>query len=121
MRPGGLVLGSLQAVMLSYLRGDAASKVPLWRMATAEVDDLRRRAEALGTGEVIDCESVMGGGSLPGQAIPSAGVAIDGDVRGKLLASDPPVVARVADGRTVCDLRSVLPEQDPALRKALLA
>jgi L-seryl-tRNA(Ser) seleniumtransferase len=121
MRPGGLVLGSLQAVMLSYLRGDAASKVPLWRMATAAVDDLRRRAEALGTGEVIDCESVMGGGSLPGQAIPSAGVAIDGDVRGKLLASDPPVVARVADGRTVCDLRSVLPEQDPALRKALLA
>ncbi|HEX6395725.1 MAG TPA: L-seryl-tRNA(Sec) selenium transferase, partial [Acidimicrobiales bacterium] len=119
VRPGSLVLSSLQSVMMSYLRGDASSKLPLWRMATTGLTELRQRAEALGAGEVVDCESVMGGGSLPGRTIPSAGVAFEGDLREKLLATDPPVIARVTEGHTVCDLRTVLPEQDSLLRKAL--
>jgi len=88
-------------------------------MATAPVEDLRRRAEALSHGEVVDCASVMGGGTLPGRTIPSAGIAVDGDITGRLRLTDPPVIARVEAGRTFCDLRTVLPEQDPALAKAL--
>ena len=121
LRPGGLVLGSLQAVMLSYLRGDAAATLPLWSMASTEVAELRRRAEALAIGDVVECESVMGGGSLPGTTIPSLGIALDGDLRSDLLEHDPPVVARVVSGHTVCDLRTVLPHQDAVLQKALLA
>jgi L-seryl-tRNA(Ser) seleniumtransferase len=119
LRPGGLVLESLQDVALAYLRRDAGNTLPLWQMATCPVEVLRERAAALGLGEVVDCESVMGGGSLPGRCIPSAGVAIDGDVSARLRGSEPPVLARVLDGRTVCDLRTVLPEQDAALAKAL--
>ena len=119
LRPGGLVLQALQEVALSYLRRDAGETVPLWRMATTPVDDLRRRAEALGAGEVVDCESVMGGGTMPAAAIPSAGVALDGDMSARLREATPPVIAHVKDGRTICDLRTVLPEQDQDLRKAL--
>ena len=119
LRPGGLVLEALQAVALAYLRRDAGQSVPLWRMATTPVEVLRRRAAALGAGEVVDCESVMGGGTLPAVTIPSAGVALEGDVTARLRSCSPPVVAHVRDGHTICDLRSVLEDQDPALSKAL--
>ena len=118
LRPGGLVLAALQDVALAYLRRDGAS-LPFWRMATTPVEDVRRRAAALGTGRVVDCASVAGGGTLPGVEIPSAGVAVDGDVTARLRAADPPVIARVVDGRTVCDLRTVDPADDKLVAAAL--
>ncbi len=119
VRPGGLVLEALQEVALAYLRRDAGRTVALWRMAACPQEALRERAEALGQGRPVDCWSVMGGGTLPGRTIPSAGVAVEGDVTAALRAFFPPVVARVVDGRTVCDLRTVAPDQDPVLAKAL--
>ena len=64
---------------------------------------------------------MTGGGTLPGVEIPSVGVAIAGDLSAALRAQDPPVIARVLDGRTICDLRSVTPEEDASLAKALSA
>jgi L-seryl-tRNA(Ser) seleniumtransferase len=121
LRPGGLVLDVLQEVLLAYLRRDAGRTVPLWQMATAGVDDLAARAAALGVGDVVACESVMGGGTLPGVTIPSAGVAVEGDISGPLRAGEPPVIARVAGGRTILDLRTVRPDQDPIVAAALAA
>lgn len=118
LRPGALVLAALQEVALAYLRRDL-DRLPFWRMATTPVEDLVRRAEALGVGEVVACESVTGGGTLPGVAIPSAGVAVDGDVTAALRAVDPPVIARVRDGRTICDLRAVDPADDHVVAAAL--
>ena len=118
LRPGGLVLGALQETVLAYLRRDAAT-IPFWRMATTEVGELRRRATSIGVGEPVDCSSVAGGGSLPGLEIPSAGVALAGDRTAALRAHDPPVIARVAGDRTVADLRTVDPADDPVLAKAL--
>ena len=60
-----------------------------------------------------------GGGSLPGLTIPSAGLAVDGDVAVALRRADPPVIARVHDGRTVCDLRTVDPADDTHVAKSL--
>jgi L-seryl-tRNA(Ser) seleniumtransferase len=119
LRPGGLILGVLQEVALAYLHRDAGVSLPLWQMATTPVDELRARAEAIGHGHVTDCGSVMGGGSLPGRIIPSAGVAVDGDVTEELRSSTPPVLARVVEGSTVCDLRTVRPDEDGLLAKAL--
>ncbi len=119
LRPGGLVLESLQDVALAYLRGDAGWTVPLWQLASTPLDVLRRRADAVGCGQVISCLSVMGGGALPGRTIPSIGVALPGDRTDDLRAASPPVLARVVDGQTVCDLRTVFPEQDSLLAKAL--
>jgi L-seryl-tRNA(Ser) seleniumtransferase len=119
LRPGGMVLGCLQDIALAYLRRDACETVPLWRMATAPVAELMRRAEALGAGRVVECESVMGGGTLPAAVIPSAGVSLPGDRTPALRRSNPPVIARVEDAHTLCDMRTVLEEQDSDLAKAL--
>lgn len=120
LRPGSLVLGALQATALAYLDGDGDA-IPFWRMAALPVDTLRARAEALGVGTPIDTESTPGGGTLPGVEIPSAGVALDGDHRATLRERDHPVIARVADGRTIVDLRTVDPADDGELAAALRA
>jgi L-seryl-tRNA(Ser) seleniumtransferase len=124
LRPGGLVLAALQEVALAYLRreGDA---IPFWRMAAVPVETLWARASALaaevpGEGaEVVACQAVPGGGSLPGLTIPSAGVALPGDRTSALRGADPPVIARVHEGRTVLDLRTVDPADDQVVAKAL--
>ena len=120
LRPGGLVLAALQETALAYLRRDGDA-IPFWRMAAAPVEGLRARAAALGVGTVVDTVAVAGGGSVPGQEVPSAGVALDGDHAARLRANDPPVVARVHEGRTVCDLRTVDPADDGVLAAALAA
>jgi len=120
LRPGGLVLAALQATALAYLRGDGAS-IPFWRMAALDPAELARRAKALGVGTVVECRSVAGGGSLPGLDIPSAGVAVDGDVTAGLRRRPVPIIARMDDGRTVLDLRTVDPADDPEIGAALRA
>ncbi|TML43711.1 MAG: L-seryl-tRNA(Sec) selenium transferase [Actinobacteria bacterium] len=120
LRPGGLVLACLQDTALAYLRRDGDA-IAFWRMAGVPAATLRTRAAALGCGAVVDCESVPGAGSAPGVGIPSAGVALEGDHTAALRAADPPVIARVVDGRTVADLRTVEPADDPLLAKALTA
>jgi L-seryl-tRNA(Ser) seleniumtransferase len=121
MRAGGLVLASLQDVALAYLRREVVETVPLWRMLATPVESLRARARDLGVGEVVECASVTGGGTLPGVEIPSAGVAVSGDVTARLRDHDPPVIARVLGGRTICDLRTVATDEDAAVAKALSA
>ncbi len=125
LRPGALVLGAVQDVALAYLDRRAGS-LPFWRMATAPVGPLRDRAERLAAGagsgagcEVVDTASVTGGGTLPGVEIPSVGVALAGDRTGGLRAADPPVVARVLEGRTVVDLRTVEPADDALVAAAV--
>lgn len=120
LRPGGLVLGDLQRTLLAYLRRDL-SELPFWEQAVAPVADLRRRAGALGVGTPIDTAAVAGGGSMPGLDIPSAGVWVPGDRTGVLRSHDPPVIARVEAGRTVIDLRTVHPDDDPVVAAALRA
>jgi L-seryl-tRNA(Ser) seleniumtransferase len=122
LRPGGMVLAALQETALAYLRRDGMA-IPFWRMAAASVEDLMARAEAVvGTasvGRALATVAVAGGGSVPGQELPSAGVAVEGDHAAALRAHDPPVVARVVDGETVCDLRTVDPADDDVLVSAL--
>jgi L-seryl-tRNA(Ser) seleniumtransferase len=120
LRPGGLVLSTLQATALAYLRRDGEA-IPLWRMATVPVAELQRRAAALGMGEPVECMAVAGGGSVPGQEIRSAGVALDGDLTAALRCFDPPVIARVEGGRTIVDLRTVDPADDQVVAAALAA
>jgi L-seryl-tRNA(Ser) seleniumtransferase len=124
LRAGGLVLAALQDVALAYL-DRRAGDLPFWRMASAPLDDLRDRAERAAAASggagwaVVDTAAVTGGGTLPGVEIPSIGVASVGDHVAALREHEPPVIARVSDGRTVCDLRTVDPDDDPVLATAL--
>ncbi len=125
-RADKLTLGALQSVALAYLAGDATT-IPLWRMATASDASLRDRAHAIASAldgaKVVDTEAVAGGGSLPGLGIPSVGLAFEPAETDRFAASlrEHDVVARVADGEVVCDLRSVDPRDDATLLDALRA
>ena len=118
LRPGGLVLAALQQVLLAYLRRDLDA-LPFWRLVSLPVSSLRARADAVVAaarwGTSCPLEGLPGAGSLPGTTVPSWGVTLDGDLSGVLRAADPPVIARVSDGRTTLDLRTVAPEDDAHL------
>lgn len=117
-RPGALVLNALQQTALAYLRRDGDA-IPFWRMAQTSVAELEARAEALGVGSPIRTMSMTGGGSLPGEEFPSAGVEIAGDVSDVLRNAEVPVIARVRDHSTVLDLRTVNPDDDALVAKAV--
>ncbi len=124
-------LAGLQATLLHYLRGEAEKKVPVWRMISSDIDELRQRADRWTStlkGEGIDAEvlqsrSPVGGGSLPEETLPtwllSLSVPSADRVSRRLRAGDPPVVGRVEDGRLLLDPRTVLQEQDEALISGL--
>jgi L-seryl-tRNA(Ser) seleniumtransferase len=124
LRADKMTLAAMQAVASSYLDGRAAT-LPLWRMATVPVDELRGRAERIATtvdgAKVVDTSAAAGGGSVPGLTIPSAGVAVEtahaDRVARRLRALG--VVARVDDGAVVCDLRTVTTDDDERVARAL--
>lgn len=124
LRAGGLVLAALQQTALAYLRRDGPA-IPFWRMATTTVATLEARAAAIveqaGAGAVVACDAVPGGGTLPGVVIPSAGLALDGDLVAALRAHTPPVIARLEGERTILDLRAVDPDDDGELARAVRA
>ena len=63
LRPGSLVLHALQDLALAYLRRDGDA-IPVWRMATLTIDDLRSRAATIAPDLVVDTMAVPGGGTL---------------------------------------------------------
>ena len=117
-RPGALVLNALQQTALAYLRRDGDA-VPFWRMAQTPVSELLSRAEALSVGRTVHTMAITGGGSLPGEQIPSAGVEIGGDISRLLRDADTPVIARVRDNATIIDLRTVDPSDDSLVADAI--
>jgi L-seryl-tRNA(Ser) seleniumtransferase len=135
VRVDKLRLAGLCVTLVHYLKGEALQKIPIWMMISTPVDQLEQRArvwaEAAGsTAEVVDGESVVGGGSLPGGTLPTrlvaiTGVAKDGQRRLQTLArvlrqNDTPVVARISDDALLLDPRSVFPEEDVAVIEALV-
>jgi L-seryl-tRNA(Ser) seleniumtransferase len=128
-RADKLCLAALMATLLHYIKDEAEQKIPIWRMIAAPLDGLRERAEAwcqaLGTGEVITGESTIGGGSLPGETLPTFLFAVPARspdrLAERLRQGQPAVIARVQAERLVLDPRSVLPEQDDRLIEALRA
>ncbi|MBX0331194.1 L-seryl-tRNA(Sec) selenium transferase [Oscillochloris sp. ZM17-4] len=132
LRVDKTTIAGLEATLLSYLRGRAAEEIPIWRMIAAPLEGLRARAEAMAArlamggaaATVTGCASAVGGGSLPGEILPSAGVAISpgGDALSRRLRTGAPaVVGRLSEGQLIFDLRTVLPEQEAALEGAILA
>ncbi len=128
-------LAGLSATLVHYLKGEALTRIPIWRMISAPLAEMDRRAtawaQALGDpAQVVDGESMVGGGSLPGGTLPTRLVAIGkGGRKGAqnraqvlaqiLRAQDPPLVARLSGNVLLLDPRSVLPEEDTAVLQSL--
>ncbi|MGB5932652.1 MAG: L-seryl-tRNA(Sec) selenium transferase [Anaerolineae bacterium] len=119
-------LAGLQATLLHYLKGEAVEKVPVWRMIALPLEEIEKRAQGWARrlkGEVIPGRSAVGGGSLPGQTLPTYLLALTvpspQEVARRLRMGEPAVVGRIEEGRYLLDPRTVLPEEDEALLKAL--
>ncbi len=135
MRPDKLTIAALVATLELYRDGRAESELPVWRMIAATPAALAKRARSLAarlaTGgvesEVIETRSTVGGGSLPEETQPSRAIAIAArhgranETAARLRTAEPPVIARVVDGRAALDLRSVAPEDDEMLVRAVTA
>lgn len=131
MRPDRVTMAAVALTLGLYRAGRATSEIPVWRMIATPIATLRERADALAArigdaATVVELRSTVGGGSLPGETLPSLGLAIAGG-RGRaparllaaLRAGDPIVVARIEDDRVVLDLRTVDPARDEALGEAV--
>jgi L-seryl-tRNA(Ser) seleniumtransferase len=126
-------IAGLAATLTHYLRDEALEKVPVWRMIALPVGDItkraRRWAKSVGNGaSVIDGRSMVGGGSLPDESLPTKLLALPStaDRSSQTLARalreyDPPVVARIERDTVLLDPRTVHPREDRVVVEALRA
>lgn len=127
-----LSLASLTATLVHYLRGEAEREIPVWRMISATAESLKERAHSWKRQlsepySVAESRSAVGGGSLPGETLPTWALALDASslpegaegVMRLLREGRPPVVARVEDERVMFDPRTVAPDEDMELLAAL--
>jgi L-seryl-tRNA(Ser) seleniumtransferase len=127
VRADKTTLAGVEANLEHYARNEAATAIPVWRMIGLSLGETRRRALewqiATGVGDVVETESTLGGGSLPGEALPTAALSVAtkhaNGLLSRLRAKNPPVIARAEKGKVLLDPRTVLPEQDAELAHAL--
>lgn len=134
MRIDKVRLAGLVATLTHYLKGEALTRIPIWQMIAAPLSEINQRAklwaDALGgSGKVVDGESMVGGGSLPGATLPTRLVAITfADKKGtarvqKMAASlrslNTPIIGRIENNVLLLDPRSVLPEEDETVVQSL--
>jgi len=133
LRLDKVTLAALAATLAHYERGEAIATVPVWRAIALAPEALRERARgwitALGDDgkgcELRESRSAIGGGSLPEVTLPTFVLALppgDADaLAARLRRGDPPVVARIEEDRVVLDPRTVMPDEDEALVRAVRA
>ena len=131
LRVDKTTIAGFQANLLHYLRQEATEKVPVWRMISLSVDKIQARADSWVErlrswgveAEVIPGLSTVGGGSLPGETLPTRLVALrvtsPDRFAQRLRIGKPPVVGRIEGGQFILDPRSVLPEEGQELLSAV--
>jgi len=133
-----MTLAALQATLLHYLRGEATTKIPVWMMIARPLADIERQAQqwaqamrhwpGVATAEVVAGESTVGGGSLPGETLPTRLVAIRlkgtparrgeppvARLARRLREGRPPIIARIERNALMLDPRTVLPGQEEVI------
>ena len=127
LRVDKLTLSALQATLLHYLKNEATQKIPIWQMIAKPLDVLDAQAQAWCAewkqrgldARVVDSQSTVGGGSLPGEVLPTRAVAIsvsnpDAFVQA-MRADEPPIVARIENDAVLIDPRTILPHDVKSL------
>jgi L-seryl-tRNA(Ser) seleniumtransferase len=137
LRVDKLTYAALEATLLAYVKRDYDA-IPALKMMQTPKEEITKRAVIVqkntqaGEGarstriEILDGESLIGGGSAPSATLPTKLLAVSvnnlsaNQLAARLRHSDPPVIARVEDGRLLLDLRTVFPEQDEVLTQILV-
>ena len=134
LRVDKLTYAALEATLLAYVKRDHDA-IPTLKMMRLTKEEICARAEALVKGlhavalkikvEIVDGESVIGGGAAPSSVLPTCLLAVTcadfsaDELATRLRQSDLPIIARVDDGRVLLDLRTVFPDQDALISAAL--
>ncbi len=131
LRVDKMALAALDATLRSYQRGTATQEIPVWQMISATLETLRARVQGwivtLHTfgieGQLWEGESAVGGGSLPGETLPTQLLAIASSQpnadAARLRAQARPVVCRIQQNHLVFDARTVLAGEDATLLEAI--
>ena len=123
LRADKLCLAALNATLLEYLKGKADEEVPVITMLSQKPEKLKERAShwqsLLGTGEVVESNSTIGGGSLPEQELQTWCLAITPNSAKRFISRlrqlNPPVIARIENEQVLLDPRTVLPKDEEVL------
>ncbi|MEW5924902.1 MAG: L-seryl-tRNA(Sec) selenium transferase [Candidatus Zixiibacteriota bacterium] len=119
MRVDKIVFSAVEEMLGYYLDNTWKENIKLWRLATVSESELYQRGRSLldkiGAGDRISLEgsqAEMGGGALPGIALPSVALVFHSSISPEKLAalfrrSEPPVVGRISEGRFMIDLKAV--------------
>lgn len=132
LRVDKFTYAALEATLLAYVKRDHDA-IPTLRMMRLTNLEIGARAEALAARarsstlsvEIIDGESVIGGGAAPSSILPTRLLALSStelsadQLAERLRTSDPPVISRVEQGRVLLDLRTVFADQDSLIAAAL--
>ena len=136
LRVDKLVYAALEATLAAHVRGKSTEEIPVLRMLAAPAEEIRRRSSDFAarlrglvsvTLEVEPSASFIGGGAAPDSEIPTWVVALRARDRSAektleaLRRNDPPILARIAEDRVLLDLRTIQPEEEPILERALRA
>jgi L-seryl-tRNA(Ser) seleniumtransferase len=133
MRPDKAILAGVAATLAIYRSGRASRDVPVWQLIALDAATLRERAEWIcgltpvtgGRADltVVKLESPIGGGSLPGQVLPSFGVSVPVASPSRsaalLRAAPERILARIVDDAIVFDLRTVPPFHDGTIARRI--
>jgi len=131
IRADKMALAALTATLLHYVKEEAEKAIPVWRMISLPLETIHHKAvdwqKALQeTGiacDVIEGESTIGGGSLPGETMPTYLLAIKPKSTTRFLKAlreyNPPIVARAQNDQIVFDPRTIFPEEEEILLNAI--
>jgi L-seryl-tRNA(Ser) seleniumtransferase len=129
LRVDKVTLAGVEATLRHYQRGDALRALPVWRAIAMTVEQTGVRANAwkrelaFEGATVVDSQSTVGGGSLPGMTLSTRVLALkvdSPDARAKALrVGETAVLARIEDDRLVLDPRTVLPDEDEPMLAAV--
>lgn len=123
LRCDKLVFSVMTQVLAAYLKGTQFDDIPIWRMITIPETELKKRGEAILKAcphkdlVLAATQAYLGGGSTPGQTIPSLAVSLRSRLSAAPLArrfrtNRPPIIGRVENEDFLIDLRTIPPDQD---------
>jgi L-seryl-tRNA(Ser) seleniumtransferase len=132
VRADKLCLAALSATLTHFLTGKAIKEIPVWQMIARPLQQIKSEAETLAarlqemglTAAVVEGQSTVGGGSLPGTSLPTYLVAVERDnletLTAALRANNPPIIGRIQDNYLLFDLRTVLYDQRHILAQGII-
>jgi L-seryl-tRNA(Ser) seleniumtransferase len=128
-------LAGVAATLRHYVRGEAVTQIPVWKMIATPVASLEEASRAIMAAldsegvpaTSVGTESTIGGGSLPGARLPSVAICLESASHGatadelahRLRTGDPSVFGRIEEDRLLLDLRTVEPGDLGALVAAV--